>query len=522
MLVLENDLKSQTEISKILKELNSDLEIVLFSNEEDFNKWKIKLDQLGLAVLGSGIVKDPHKSMVPLMIMSADLLGLNIKTELITLQNTLWAKDCCLESDKTSIVITTYEKPEFNISEFLSEKISNIIFKPFDSLILKQHLAYALSGHHPSDAKVLGSQKTTVEIEIIKDVQLIELSEVGFTTIVERDIPIGKLAKYYGPFAGPGQQLELFAKCISCEKKNDKLIGVFEYVSVDPVVISGIKKYLAKNKAQSRDIPPAQAGLNKIVNIAVIASDTFPGAAFAESLKSDFRSVHIYRFPTLAIFQGSIKSDKTIELGNEKILHIDALLIEQEQIVDYADPTGKKINESLQAIFKSLTSSSSIKLPVFILANHKMSNEHFRGTIQYVDDIFLQPFDKNYILKILFAKIPGLAWKGEAYHIRFSPLSMLIHAANSIKAIEISEAGVVIEYPRAIDFGDFRKFVLWLPDQVELPQLLANCNYYEEIKKDNGVKYACHFVFFGITEKFLKHIRVWILHDFVSQKNAQG
>jgi hypothetical protein len=95
----------------------------------------------------------------------------------------------------------------------------------------------------------------------------------------------------------------------------------------------------------------------------------------------------------------------------------------------------------------------------------------------------------------------------------------IIKTANPVSVSEISEAGFVMTYYRSIGVGSFREIVLWQPYEIGTPELLATCNFVEELGTNN---FKCHFVFFGISDHFLKHIRVWIRDNYIHSKEGAG
>ena len=94
-----------------------------------------------------------------------------------------------------------------------------------------------------------------------------------------------------------------------------------------------------------------------------------------------------------------------------------------------------------------------------------------------------------------------------------------IQVANPIQVTEISEAGVFVQYHRTMSIGSFRKFVLWTPHELGNPEFLASCNFVEPKPMADGT-FLNQFVFFGLTDGDLKHIRLWILENYVADKQA--
>src|SRR5690606_18807521 len=125
-----------------------------------------------------------------------------------------------------------------------------------------------------------------------------------------------------------------------------------------------------------------------------------------------------------------------------------------------------------------------------------------------VSDIFYQPIDPIYMMKKLMVFIPSLSPKEEAKTLTIHQ-PHIAKVASPIQISEFSEAGLVFKYYRSISIGAFREFVLWLPHELDTPEFLASCNYSEESKATKG-EFFNHFVFFGTSDRFLKHIRRWI------------
>ena len=103
---------------------------------------------------------------------------------------------------------------------------------------------------------------------------------------------------------------------------------------------------------------------------------------------------------------------------------------------------------------------------------------------------------------------------------------MLVHfpiynfTMNICSFAEMSEAGLVMSYYRAITVGSFRRFILWFPMEIGQPVMLATCNFNKENEAEKGL-YENHFVFFGMQDVFLQHVRVWIRENYVLSKQAQ-
>ncbi len=64
--------------------------------------------------------------------------------------------------------------------------------------------------------------------------------------------------------------------------------------------------------------------------------------------------------------------------------------------------------------------------------------------------------------------------------------------------------------------GAFREFVLWRPEEVDTPEIIGTVNFTE--KEKNADYHLNHFVFFGMKDYFLKHIRLWLREAYIKTK----
>jgi hypothetical protein len=101
----------------------------------------------------------------------------------------------------------------------------------------------------------------------------------------------------------------------------------------------------------------------------------------------------------------------------------------------------------------------------------------------------------------------------------FSKVKTEIQSAQQIQIDEITEAGLVFKYHRPLEIGSFRRFYLWTPNEVELRDYHANCNYYEEVKDGKNTFYNHHFVFFAMKDYYLKNIRLWVRENYIQSKS---
>lgn len=633
VVLVEDDAKFRSEIVEALTTFDPQLRIKEFPHLDEYADWIKQLITKGKALFED---KDPE---VRLVISKVEFLGKEHLGLLRKTRDLFINKGLCTKDDPTGFVLTTFDKPEFKISELEDRILNNVIYKPFDRLILSQHLIYAMDGRHPPSKYTVHNQKTSATIEMLKDVPLESLSEVGFVTRNDRMINVGSLAKYYGSLFTSDRQRSVFAKAIRCEphpEYPEEFRCSFSFFGADSNQLNAIRK-LAKNpSAEVTDVLASQTPTpHRILNIALLDGDptqaenlkasllrTFeqinvktyshPSEFLTEQLPEEFlKNVQLKRFvnttdpfdmvidatgnkllgfdhvnekeftilgktPKDILFQSGflVKSfqefDKRklkdllagtfeilpenhifkfhhlhetyyLELKSAERKRMDkygglvfvlkwqeltkeqtiAHLVHEKQtsgivdaIITHADLLGTQWDGLLQFFTKINMEAAAPK--VFIYNAKPMSDLAKRQYGPLIEDIFLNPFDRSYLLKRFLLSFPLLKTL-ESIHIPSIRFREQIKVANPIEVTELSEAGLVLKYHRPLPLGVFREFVLWREHEVGTPEIVATCNFVEPDEADK-TKQKCHFVFFGMTDAFLKHIRVWIRDSYVHSK----
>lgn len=182
---------------------------------------------------------------------------------------------------------------------------------------------------------------------------------------------------------------------------------------------------------------------------------------------------------------------------------------------------GEGANERWGFVKESLKKRFHQEAQIVMTAKKDFTDAQERNLGSFLADIFFKPVDRVYFCQKLKSFLPHLREKAEKIEIKGIEIESIVKVANPVNISEISEAGMVMQYYRPITLGSFREMVLWQPYEIGAPELLATCNFVEESKTEKGV-FKCHFVFFGISDHFLKVIRVWIRDNYVLSKEGQG
>lgn len=646
--VLEDDPKFQKEICEAIVFIDPKIQIRLFSKLENFVNWVRLMMTDGPAAISRGglaptivaqepLVEEEHRLV--LVISKIEFLGVKQLNLLRKTRGLFVERKICTVEDPTSIVLTAFDDPNFKMRELEDRILTNIIFKPFDRLILIQHLTLAIDGRHPPSKFTIQNQKTTAVFEMLKEVPIEAISEFGFVTRSNRKIDKGSLAKYYGKPFVTERLSSIMAICDSCEPHREHLDSyqvTVRLFAADPTQISNLRKRvrvagLAKEVTMNWPRPDVLG--DGVCEVIIIDPDEDSASGVGATLSRKFKSLKVTHYNSFKEFyldfdptQMNNKDEipaKPFSSGSEisfiydsigvKLLEIEradkapleifgipeaefigksqwllAHLIEEhkeklrrifkEKNTILADPNflvvhegqnyllqlsanevqpsgrvslkfreaskdewiqflkkNSRCPEKISAIIFShrflgenpqnrwaviqeqIEKRGQIRPMLFLLSAKEYSDAEERELALFLSDIFFRPVDRNYLALKFHYLFPKLQVIDEPLDLRTVSEHEPLRAANPVTISEISEAGFVMQYKRAISIGSFREMLLWQPYEVGAPILLSNCNFTEEVpgKKD---EFNCHFVFFGMTDHFLKNIRFWIRDNYILSK----
>lgn len=334
VLVLEKDLKLQQDILNVLDKIDPKLQVRFFSDLAGFASWTALMTKEGpLALSNAGSTRkranavegEPDRAaanaddQLVLVISSDEIMGSKNIQLIRKFQIMCMQKNVCSREDPTAFVLTAFDSPDFDIKSAEDRVINNLVFKPFDELILRQMLIFAISGRHPPSEYAIHNMKTATHIEMIKDVEIEAYSELGFVTRSQRDILPGMVAKYYGQMFKHGNQNGVFARSYKSEPhpefKGDFQVS-FSYFGLKQEQLTELRKNVVKLAKQPHAYDWNRAGISTDCNIVMIDEDESTGKGFSESLVKNFAGLHVFKMKSYGEFLFAI--DPSYRIKNIK------------------------------------------------------------------------------------------------------------------------------------------------------------------------------------------------------------
>lgn len=307
--VIEDEQRFQKDLFEALTLVDPKLTVRFFENFESFNSFLENLSNSEAALVhsvGTPYFGDPQIQAVnptedanlALLIWKDELVGHQHLDLLQKARDLFIDKKLCTIEDPTAFVVTAFDKPEFKIKTVEKDFIYNVLFKPFDVLILQQSLLTALAGRHPFKSSLVHTMKTTVEVEMIKNVDTESFSDVGFITRSPRPIAIGQRTKYYGDLFTGSKINFIYARCWKCEQHpefKEEYRCWFTFFGSESVSHSEFRRKLVLLKAPEIKIRKEDSAATQN-HIALIEGNVIKRKELKTALEKNFKSIQVVEF----------------------------------------------------------------------------------------------------------------------------------------------------------------------------------------------------------------------------------
>lgn len=395
-----------------------------------------------------------------------------------------------------NIILVGYESP--NLSRRLLTKLDffNFVFKPFDKLILKETIHTSLSKKKRITPLEIKAQKSAAFVAVLKEIELQSVSELGFVSLSDELIPIGATSKYFSNLFQHEKKLSTWAQCMKSIPHPNKpkvYINQFQFFGIENGSLMALRRHIHLHKSNSASAALWSLGKpskSQKVNLALLAPEGSQSKKLKADLENYFKNIEC-------------------EIIDPEKSPLEKKHPQYELVLNWSDwgPEALKKEFGEQTKF------------FWIMAGFAIEDDRTQFVGKYTD-FFILPIDKSYMFKKLKIHAPDLEPNEEIELLNiFSHEKM--KSANLIQLSEINEIFINFNYHRELTYKTFREFTLFSDDERNMIELQAFCAFSEKSGNEKG-KFFHQFLFFATTDHYLKAIRVWLLHDYVSQKQKNN
>jgi len=462
IIAIESDPKCYKEIQgswgDVAKELGH--EAVLFKTLEDFKTEFTKPENINKVIL--------------LILVSHDKFKGDLKSELEALKTQF----------KCDLLLSIFDDPLKPVKKTKSFPVHNIIYKPFDLTILKEHTRFAIQRGQKLKPQYVHTTQANAKIESLKRFKILELSEFGFKIDKTYKLEINKSYKFYHPLFTNKKSQHAWGRITNAAADYFELM----FCKISTPVLSQVRKRIATSTQKVKN--PNWIGLseNKHSSLKVVLQ--LPDDTIAKSIQD--------------LLSRNFK-DITFILNNEinpKVkIEADVLLTE----INYDQKT---------------LDSQFLKKPFIIrIFEKEIPRDELEKSFEIEFLRIEKPIDKSFLVKIFRLCFPMLQQNEEEIQRITTQLNEETMLAEIINIQDFSEAAITFTDSIRHEVGEIIEIALPKDDEGNIQEMNAKVNFASEKPSADKDKVFSHqFVLYGMKDEYLKMIRLWALQKHIDKK----
>jgi len=391
-------------------------------------------------------------------------------------------------------LFTGYDDPALSFKHVRTLGAYNFLFKPYDPLILKESLNIATQIGKRVQSVEMKPQEASAFVGLLKEVDLQSISELGFVTLSEGELPRDTISKYFSPIFLLDKKQSIWAQCLVSlphPQKPGTYINKFQFIAADLNFLNHIRRFVQNHKQAETSSalwnfqPPQTVSP---VKVAIVALDNEDTQIFAHAIHDHFENAQaeiIKLDPNKKNADSTLDHDIVINMTDIKFDNIKSYF-KESALFFLVSPTNPKEDDL------------------------KLLSSQYR-------DICTQPFDRYYLFKKMKIHFHILKQKEPTHLINVSTREKM-KAALKVKISDICEVSVNFIYNRELPLRTFREFIFLTEDETKLTELRGICHYTEKAQSTEpgaGPSFFHQYMFYGMTDHYLKQIRIWLLQNYI-------
>lgn len=408
--------------------------------------------------------------LIVLMIINAESVATNTPEAITALK----------DSYKCDILISLFDDPKFSKNAH-TWPIQNLLYKPFDLTILKEHTRFALMKNKKVQTQYVHTTRSKAEIESLKKLKAIHLTETGFKIAKTQPLNIGNVYKFYHSLFANNKQQHIWGRVVSESDASYELT----FAQLNPVILSAIRKKIVGAPTKVKNAVWTGRNTVNLTNIIICLnlSEEGQNATIADLLQRNFDDISFV--------------DKKDLKGRARIdLLISDVQYEKRQLENSFEPNLTYIR---------LITNKAIKRVDL--------EERFSAEVLRLE----KPLDKAILVKMIKQLFPLLREK-EAQQVITIGFEEPLMLSTLIEVEEYSEAAVGFQQATPILIDTILDITLSQEDESLLKEMKAKVHYVDAVPNSNGVYYH-QMILYGMKDEFLKLIRLWTLQRHILTQN---
>lgn len=462
LVAIERDPKCYKEIQESWSEVAKELghEILLFKSMDEFSTEIAKPENTNKIILLLSVAAEEIKGD-----LNSGLAGLKAKY-------------------KCDVLLSMFDDPLKPLKKTETLPVRNIIYKPFDPTILKEHTRFAIMSGQKIKTQFVHTTQVETQIESLKKFKILQLSEFGFKIEKTYALEKNKAYKFYHPLFANKKNMHMWARLLGEDDTSYELI----FCQSVSVILSQLRKKVAG--APQKVKSPLWRGVPENMKVSLTIALQIPDEAIAASIQELLN--RNYKDLTFIL---------NANIDPKVALEADVL------ITDVAYEAN-----SLDAQFK--------KRPLVIrLYDDAPARADLEARFEHEFIRMEKPFDRALLVKIFRVLFPALAEGVEPIQLVTAQLEEMTSLSEVIKIQEFSEAAIAFSDAHKYELGQILDIALPQDDESNLQEIKAKIHYVSEKPNPDKV-YLYQFVLFGMKDEYLKIIRLWSLQKHIEKNKG--
>ncbi len=459
LVAIEPDPKSSKIIDECWKDISKDgnHKILIYAN---------------LAAMAADFAKPENaaNNIIALMV-PIEILGAEPEKFLETLTTTY----------KCPVLVSLFDDPTKSVRKIESSIAKNLIYKPFDPTIFKEHTRFVLFPKQKIKTLFVHTTVAKNKLESLKKFKFTQLSELGFKIEKQYPLQMGKAYKFYHPYFQYQKNQHVWGRVVNEDAESYEL----SFAQMSNAALGNVRRKIASVKQRFKNPnwcgykSRTQTGIDIIIHI----DDDTVSATIQQLLERTFASnIIMHR-----------KNFKTSEKISADLL-----------ITDLAYEPNTLKNEYL-------------KLPALIrFQQENLDRDKLEERLEIEQFRLEKPLDKAFLVKVIKVLFPLLKEK-EIGQITTVPAEGLINLSEQMIVEEFSEAAMAFNRAEPFKEDDMIDIALSQEDETNLKEMKVKIHYVDE-KPSAEKSYLHQVVLYGMKDEFLKQMRLWTLQMHI-QKN---
>lgn len=472
LIAIERDPKCYKEIQDNWTEVATELnhELMLFNSVEEFNTEFSKPEN--------------SNKIIALILICLEELQEELKGDLKTADDLHGVLQSLKERYKCELLLSMFNDPVKPLKNTEQLPVANVIYKPFDVTILKEHTRFALMPGKQVKTQYVHTTQTETIIESLKKFKMLELSEFGMKIDKKFPLELNKSYKFYHPVFSHRKSQHIWARMIHETADHYEL-----FFSQSPTaVLSQMRKRIAAgNKVKN----PQWHGLSesntqKALTVALQTDDQV-AQTLRDILNRNFKNL---TFIAAADFDPNTPVEADVLITEMKY--------EEAQLT-----------------------SQFVKRPLVIrIYDENLTRLELKPRLEVEYLRLEKPVDRVCLVKMFKLFYPHLEIAGEEILQVTAQIGEVTALAEVIKIKEFSEAAMLFGDKYVYPVDAVIEIALPQEDENSLQEVIGKVHFVNERPAPDGLTQQ-QFVLFGMKDEYLKTMRLWSLQKHI-EKNSKN